>query len=83
MNERRGIELGDLLGLISLYIGVQNLQENEQQSAQSLKLLRDNDVQKANNAQAAYILSDINAKFDEQNAMIHKIMQKLGIQDGD
>lgn len=83
MNERRGIELGDLLGLISLYIGVQNLQENEQQSAQSLKLLRDNDVQKANDAQAAYILSDINAKFDEQNAMIHKIMQKLGIQDGD
>lgn len=83
MNERRGIELGDLLGLISLYIGVQNLQENEQQSAQSLKLLRDNDVQKANDAQAAYILADINAKFDEQNAMIRKIMDKLGIQDGD
>ena len=77
------LDFGDLLGLISLYIGVQNLQENEQQSAQSLKLLRDNDVQAANDKQAAYILADINANFDEQNTMIRKIMDKLGIQDGD
>lgn len=29
----RGIEFADLLGIVSLYLGVRNLTENEQQSA--------------------------------------------------
>lgn len=77
------LELTDLLAIYSIYLGTRNLVENEQQSEAQLKILRQNDITAANDKQAAYILDDINAKFDEQNAMIRKIMDKLGIKDGD
>lgn len=82
MNEKP-LELTDLLAIYSIYLGTRNLVENEQQSEAQLKILRQNDITAANDKQAAYILTDINAKFDEQNAMIRKIMDKLGIKDGD
>lgn len=78
-----GLEFTDLLAIYSIYLGTRNLIENEQQSDAQLKILRQNDITAANDKQAAYILADINAKFDEQNAMIRKIMDKLGIKDGD
>ena len=77
------LEFADLLAIYSIYLGTKNLVENEQQSEQQLKILRQNDITAANDKQAAYILDDINAKFDEQNSMIRKIMDKLGIKDGD
>lgn len=77
------LELTDLLAIYSIYLGTRNLVENEQQSEAQLKILRQNDITAANDKQAAYILDDINAKFDEQNSMIRKIMDKLGIKDGD
>lgn len=75
----RGIEFADLLGIVSLYLGVRNLTENEQQSAQSLKILRQNDVGAANDKQAAYLLAELERKFDEQNIMLKKIMDKLEV----
>lgn len=77
------LEFADLLAVYSIYLGTRNLIENEQQSDAQLKILRQNDITAANDKQAAYILADINAKFDEQNAMIRKIMDNLGIKDGD
>lgn len=77
------LEFADLLAVYSVYLGTRNLIENEQQSDAQLKILRQNDITAANDKQSAYILADINAKFDEQNAMIRKIMDKLGIKDGD
>lgn len=73
------LEFADLLGIISLYLGVRNLTENEQQSAQSLKILRQNDVGAANDKQAAYLLAELGRKFDEQNIMLKKIMDKLEV----
>ena len=75
----RGLEFADLLGIVSLYLGVRNLTENEQQSAQSLKILRQNDVGAANDKQAAYLLAELGRKFDEQNIMLKKIMDKLEV----
>lgn len=73
------LEFADLLGIISLYLGVRNLTENEQQSAQSLKILRQNDVGAANDKQAAYLLTELGRKFDEQNVMLQKIFDKLEV----
>lgn len=75
----RGLEFADLLGIVSLYLGVRNLTENEQQSAQSLKILRQNDVGAANDKQAAYLLEELGRKFDEQNIMLKKIFDKLEV----
>lgn len=73
------LELADLMGIVSLYLGVRNLTENEQQSAQSLKILRQNDVGAANDKQAAYLLAELGRKFDEQNVMLKKIFEKLEV----
>lgn len=83
MNGGKPLEFTDLLAIYSIYLGTRSLIENEQQSDAQLKILRQNDITAANDKQAAYILADINAKFDEQNAMIRNIMDKLGIKDGD
>ena len=75
----RGLEFADLLGIVSLYLEVRNLTENEQQSAQSLKILRQNDVGAANDKQAAYLLAELGRKFGEQNVMLQKIYDKLEV----
>lgn len=71
-----GLKSLDILTVASFLLGYENLMENRQQSAS-------NDVGAANDKQAAYLLSQLNAKFDEQNAMLLRIMEKLGIQEGD
>lgn len=76
MNQR--LEFSDLLGVLSLYLGIRNLTENEQQSDAQLKLLRDNDVQSANDKQAQYLLEELGRKFDEQNQMLKEILEKVG-----
>lgn len=73
----RGIEFADALALLSLYLGARNLSENEQQSDQQLKILRQNDVNAANDRQAAYLLEELGRKFDEQNEMLRKILQEV------
>lgn len=60
----------DLLGIISLYVGLVNLNENRQQTAH-------NDVSAANDKQAQYLLRELVRKFDEQNDMLKKILEVL------
>lgn len=54
---------GNLLDLVSIFIGLENLVENRQQSA-------DNNVNAANQRQAKEILDDLHKQFDKQNAML-------------
>lgn len=54
---------GNLLDLISVLVGLENLMENRQQSAE-------NDVNSANQRQAKEILDDLHKQFDKQNTML-------------
>lgn len=72
---QNGLEFADFLALLSLYLGMKNLSENEQQSDQQLKILRQIDVGAANDKQAAYLLEELGRKFDEQNKMLRKILE--------
>lgn len=60
----------DILEILALLIGIQNLYENRRQSAY-------NDVQSANSAQAEYLMEKINTQFEEQNKKIDKILELL------
>lgn len=71
------LEFADFLGIVSLYLGVRNLSENEAQSDAQLKILRQNDVGAANDKQAAYLLEELGRKFDEQNAMLKQILEAV------
>lgn len=61
---------GDLLNIVSILIGLQNLQENREQTAH-------NDVQIANDNQAKFLLNELKKQFDEQNKMLKEILQIL------
>ena len=71
---------GNLLDLISVLVGLENLMENRQQSAE-------NDVNSANQRQAKQILDDLHEQFDKQNAMLeyqnHLLEQILFILKGE
>ena len=60
----------DMLGVASFLLGVENLMENRQQSAQ-------NDVGAANDKQASYLLSEIGKRLDRQDGTLEAIMEKL------
>ena len=63
----------DVLSILSLIIGYENLQENRQQS-------RHNDIQAANDVQAELLLNEINRRFDEQNKILeeqNKMLKQL------
>lgn len=62
--------LMDALQIISLMLGLQNLQENREQSAH-------NDVQTANDKQAQFLLEELNKRFEEQNEMLLAILSEL------
>lgn len=74
----RELDFSDFLGIVSLYLGIRNLTENEQQSDAQIKILRQNDVGAANDRQAAYLLEELGRKFDEQNAILKEILEKVG-----
>ena len=69
MNDQNNT-FGNWIDIIALLIGLQNLYENRWQTAQ-------NDVQSANDKQAEYLLSEINRRFDEQNAILAEQNRKL------
>lgn len=54
---------GNLLDLISIMLGYENLIENRQQSA-------DNNVEKQNRIQSDSLLQDLHAQFDKQNKIL-------------
>lgn len=56
--------------IISLALGYENLIENRKQSAE-------NNVQKANDEQARYLLSKLDEKFNLQNEMLGDILHEL------
>lgn len=56
--------------ILALLIGIQNLCENRQQSAQ-------NDVNAANEREARYLLDELGKRLDEQDAMLKEILRRL------
>lgn len=60
----------DALGVASFLLGLENLMENRQQSAQ-------NDVGAANDKQASYLLSEIGKRLDGQDRTLEAILNKL------
>ena len=77
MSGQNGYGFFDILNLASLMIGLQNLSENREQSAQ-------NDVQRANDKQANYLLNEIAQLFaelkhrlSEQDKILNKIEKTL------
>lgn len=71
---RNQLEFADLIGILSLYLGIRNLTENEQQSDQQIKILKQNDVNSANDRQASYLLQELDRKFEEQNKILKEIL---------
>lgn len=65
-----GFEELDLLTVVSLIIGYENLVENRAQSAH-------NDVNASNSQQAKFLLQEIHRKFDEQNVMLREILDEV------
>lgn len=61
----------DILSILSFAIAIENLKENREQS-------ESNDVQKANDKQAHYLLDEIKRLFQEQNEMLGEILDRLG-----
>lgn len=68
MGEQRQLDALDLISVLSLMLGYQNLQENRQQSAH-------NDVSAANDKQAKFLLEEMGRKFEEQNSMLREILE--------
>lgn len=60
----------DLINALSLIIGMQNLQENREQSAH-------NDIHTENDLQTKYLLAEINKQFAELNILLNKIIDLL------
>lgn len=60
----------DLMNVISLIIGIQNLQENREQSAH-------NNIQAENDKQAKYLLAELTKQFEEQNILLKQILERL------
>ena len=80
MGAQNGYGFFDFLNLASLMVGLQNLRENEQQSAH-------NDVQRENSKQAEYLLNEISQMYAELNrrlveqdktlTKIYKILEEM------
>lgn len=69
MNQRE-FDFVDVISILSLALGYESLLENRQQSAQ-------NDIGAANDAQAKFMLEEINRRFEDQNKVLAEIQQRL------
>lgn len=76
MNER-GYDFLDILSVASFYLGYRNLLENEIQSKNTDDLIKKNDINLANDKQAKFLLEELSRKFDEQNAMLERILKAV------
>ena len=76
MNDRN-YDFLDFLSVASFYMGYRNLLENQQQLKETGELIKKNDVNVANDKQAQFLLEEISRKFDEQNAMLERILKAV------
>jgi hypothetical protein len=60
----------DIISLASYLIAIENLQENQEQSEA-------NDVNKANDKQAQFLLSEIDKRLDVQNELLRIIYESI------
>lgn len=60
----------DIINILSFVVGVANMLENEEQS-------KANDISKANQQQAEYLLNQIKTMFEQQNGMLLEILNRL------
>ena len=60
----------NVLNAIALLVGIQNLQENREQSEH-------NDIQAENQKQTEHLLKEINKQFKEQNELLNEILKIL------
>lgn len=67
---------GNLLNVLSILLGYENLMENRQQSA-------DNDIERHNQKQAKQILDDLHEQFAYQNRLLEEILNILKGDDKD
>lgn len=70
MMDRQQLSAIDFISIMSFLLGVENLQENRQQSAH-------NDVSAANEKQAKFLMEELGRKFEEQNEMLRQILEDL------
>lgn len=70
MGDNQQFGVLDILSVMSFLLGLENLQENRQQSAH-------NDVSAANDKQAKFILEELGRKFEEQNTMLREILEVI------
>lgn len=76
MNDR-SYDFLDILSVASFYLGYRNLLENEIQSKNTDDLIKKNDINLANDNQAKFLLEELSRKFDEQNAMLERILKAV------
>ena len=76
MNDKQ-YDFLDFLSIMSFYLGYRNLLENEQQSKSTDELIKKNDVNVANDKQARFLIEELTRKFDEQNAMLERILKAV------
>ena len=76
MNDKQ-YDFLDFLSIMSFYLGYRNLIENETQSKNTNELIKKNDVNVANDKQARFLLEELNRKFEEQNAMLERILKAV------
>jgi hypothetical protein len=62
-------QLLDIISIMSFVLGLENLQENREQS-------KHNDVQSANEKQAQFLLEEMNKNFKILNEKLDKILNK-------
>ena len=70
----REFGITDLLDVISIILGYENLIENRQQSAH-------NDVEKANSEQTERLLVELGKKFDSLNNLLEQILNIVKVRD--
>lgn len=76
MNDKQ-YDFIDFLSIMSFYLGYRNLIENEAQSKNTNELIKNNDINSANDRQAMFLIEELNRKFEEQNAMLERILKAV------
>lgn len=69
--------MANIVGLMSFLLGLQNLKENEYQSVHTEQLIRQIDIEAANQKQTVKLLEALSEQFEEQNEMLTQILEEL------